>query len=306
MPADVELPHEAARRGSLILDVVAYQFITGAKEVLEKHPASTFGTYRNCLKLGGIKVTLDASPQGRTAYFRKPYLTGGPGGESNWRGEPMFPPDEVEEFVKSVYDHNLQLLVHCYGDAAIDLLLSAHEKVAKDRFADRRTTVIHSQFVRPDQLMKYQDYHFLASFFTEHCFYFGETHIQNRGREQAFFLSPMKSALDLGLRCANQTDFNVSPIDQMFVLCSAVNRISRGGTIIGPDQRITPLESLRAITIGAVHMYHEEQTNGSLEVGKLADLVILDQNPLTVDPMSIKDIRVLETIKEGTTIYRRK
>ncbi|MFN8857219.1 MAG: amidohydrolase family protein, partial [Planctomycetaceae bacterium] len=80
----------------------------------------------------------------------------------------------------------------------------------------------------------------------------------------------------------------------------------RGGTIIGPDQRITPLESLRAITIGAVHMYHEEQTNGSLEVGKLADLVILDQNPLTVDPMSIKDIRVLETIKEGTTIYRRK
>ncbi|MFM7097528.1 MAG: amidohydrolase family protein, partial [Gemmataceae bacterium] len=107
-----------------------------------------------------------------------------------------------------------------------------------------------------------------------------------------------------GIRCQNHTDFNVSPIDQMFVLWSAVNRISRGGEVIGPDERITPLQALRAITIDGAYMYKEEKSKGSLEVGKLADLVILDKNPLTINPMEIKDIKVLETIKEGKTIYR--
>ena len=150
----------------------------------------------------------------------------------------------------------------------------------------------------------YVDYKIMASFFTEHCFYFGETHIKNRGKEQAYFLSPMKTALAMGIRCQNHTDFNVSPIDQMFVIWSAVNRISRGGEVIGPNERITPLQALKAITIDCAYMYKEETRKGSLEVGKLADLVILDNNPLTVKPMDIKDIKVIETIKEGKTIFR--
>ena len=150
----------------------------------------------------------------------------------------------------------------------------------------------------------YVDYKFIASYFTEHCFYFGETHIKNRGKEQAYFLSPMKTALAMGIRCQNHTDFNVSPIDQMFVIWSAVNRISRGGEVIGPNERITPLQALKAITIDGAYMYKEETRKGSLEVGKLADLVILDNNPLTVKPMDIKDIKVIETIKEGKTIFR--
>lgn len=301
--ADVALLQKAAQRGLLYLDVVSYPFITEAKAVLKNTSPAKFGKYDNRLKLGGIKITLDGSPQGRTAYFTTPYLTGGPGGEQNWRGEPLFPKTQAEEFIKFVYDSNLQLIIHCNGDAAIDMFLDAHEKVAKDRFADKRTTVIHSQFVRRDQLAKYVDYHIIPSYFTEHCFYFGETHLKNRGKAQAFFLSPMKTSLDAGIRCVNHTDFNVSPIDQMFVVWSAVTRMSRGGEVIGPDERITPLQSLKAITLDSAYMFQEEKTKGSLEVGKLADLVILDKNPLTVDPMAIKDIKVLETIKEGKTIY---
>ena len=90
----------------------------------------------------------------------------------------------------------------------------------------------------------------------------------------------------------------------MFVIWSAVNRISRGGEVIGPNERITPLQALKAITINGAYMYKEETRKGSLEVGKLADLVILDNNPLTVKPMDIKDIKVIETIKEGKTIFR--
>ena len=306
MAADVALLQKAAEQGLLSIDVASYPFVTEANGVFKRIPPEKFGKYSNHLKFAGIKITLDGSPQGRTAYFTTPYLTGGPGGEKNWRGEPLFPQAQAEEFIKFVYDNHVQLIVHCNGDAAIDMFLECHEKVAKDRFADRRTAVIHSQFVRRDQLEKYVDYKIIPSFFTEHCFYFGETHIKNRGKEQAFFISPMKTALEMGLHCANHTDFNVSPIDQLFVMWSAVNRVSRKGNVIGPDERITPLQSLKALTIDAAHMYQEEQTKGSIEVGKLADLVILDQNPLIVDAMSIKEIKVIETIKEGKTVYRAK
>jgi predicted amidohydrolase YtcJ len=303
---DVELLVKAAKQGLLFIDVAAYPFIVEAKEVFKSHPPETFGTYNGRFKLAGIKITTDGSPQGRTAYFSKPYLTGGPGGEKNWKGEPLFPQAEVDAAVKMVYDNKLQLLIHCNGDASIDLFLEAHEKAAKDRTADLRTTVIHSQFVRKDQLEKYAAYKIMPSFYTEHCFYFGNTHIKNRGPEQAAFLSPMKTALSMGIRCQNHTDFNVSPIDQMFVVWSAVNRVTRTGEVLGPDERITPLQALKAITLDGAYMFKEEKTKGSLEVGKLADLVILDKNPLTVPPMTIKDIKVVETIKEGKTIYAAK
>jgi predicted amidohydrolase YtcJ len=113
----------------------------------------------------------------------------------------------------------------------------------------------------------------------------------------------MRDAFDAGLHPANHTDVVVAPLDQMFILRSAVNRISRAGAEIGPDQRITPLESLKAMTICVAEQYGEQASKGSLEPGTLADMVILDRNPLTVDKMAIKDIKVLETIKEGATIY---
>jgi len=164
--------------------------------------------------------------------------------------------------------------------------------------------IIHSQFVRRDQLPKYVQYKFIPSFFTEHAFLFADAHIKNRGKEQAYFLSPMRAAIDLGLRPTDHTDYGVAPIDQMLVLWTAVNRISRSGEVIGPDQRITPMEALKSITINSAYQYGEENSKGSLESGKLADLVILDKNPLKVDPMAIKDIKVVETLKEGKTIYK--
>ncbi|MBX7104615.1 MAG: amidohydrolase [Gemmataceae bacterium] len=303
---DVAILRKAADKGLLFIDVAAYPFITEAKAVFQDNPPETFGTYKNRLKLAGIKVTCDGSPQGRTAYFTKPYLTGGPGGEKDWKGEPLFPQSDLDQMVKSVYDKNLQLIVHCNGDASIDMFLAAHEKAAQDRFADRRTTIIHSQFVRRDQLDKYAAYKLMPSYYTEHCFYFGDTHIRNRGQEQAAFISPMNSSLKKGIRCQNHTDFNVAPIDQLFVMWSAVNRLTRTGEVLGPDERVTPLQALKAITLDCAYMYREEQTKGSLEVGKLADLVVLDKNPLTVDPKTIKDIKVVETIKEGKTIYSAK
>ena len=113
----------------------------------------------------------------------------------------------------------------------------------------------------------------------------------------------MRDAIDAGLHPTNHTDFVVAPLDQMFMLWSAVNRISRGGAEIGPDQRVTPLEGLKAMTIWVAEQYGEQATKGSLEPGKNADLVILDGNPLKIDHMAIRDIKILETIKDGKTVF---
>jgi predicted amidohydrolase YtcJ len=119
------------------------------------------------------------------------------------------------------------------------------------------------------------------------------------------YISPMRDAIDKGLKPTNHTDFVVAPLDQMFMLWTAVNRVSRAGASIGPDQRVTPMEGLKAMTIWSAEQHREGDIKGSLEAGKLADLVILDKNPLKVDRKAIKDIKVVETIKEGRTIYRK-
>jgi predicted amidohydrolase YtcJ len=129
--------------------------------------------------------------------------------------------------------------------------------------------------------------------------------VANRGTTQADFISPMKSARALGLRPANHTDFNVAPLDQIFTIHTAVNRISRSAQTIGADERISPLEALEAITIDGARLYGEEAKKGSIEVGKLADLVMLSANPLTVQPATIQAIRVEETIKDGKTVWQR-
>lgn len=294
----------ASDAGANIIDVVAHPFILDVDKVLAEHPLEKWTKYENRFKVGAVKITLDGSPQGRTAFFTTPYLTGGPGGEKDWKGEPTFPQDLANKMVKKTYDMNVPLIVHCNGDASIDAFLTAYELArAGDYSKPWNVTTIHTQFMRKDHIPKFVEYKIRPSFYTLHTFYFADAHIANRGKEQAMYISPMRDAIDAGLRPTNHTDFVVAPLDQMMMLYSAVNRISRGGAEIGLDQRVTAYEGLKCMTEWAAEQYDEQASKGTLEVGKLADLVILDKDPLKVDPMTIKDIKVVETIKEGTTIF---
>ncbi|MDX1961515.1 MAG: amidohydrolase family protein [Pirellulales bacterium] len=287
-----------------LIDVVCFPFITDVDKIVADLPVAEWTKYKNRLKVGGVKITLDGSPQGRTAFFTTPYLTGGPGGEKNWRGEPTFPQDLANKMVKKVYDMNVPLILHCNGDAAIDSFLSAYELARAGDFSRPwNVTTIHTQFLRKDQIPKFVRYKIRPSFYTLHTFYFADAHLANRGQDQANYISPMRDAIDAGLRPTNHTDFVVAPLDQMMMLWSAVNRVSRAGTTVGSDQRVTPAEGLKCMTIWAAEQYGEADRKGSLEAGKLADLVILDRNPLKVEPLAIKDIKVVETIKEGVTIF---
>lgn len=301
----VEQLRRIANADGLFIDVVSYPFILDLDKVLETNPVSTFGEYDKHLKLGGCKITSDGSPQGKTAWFTTSYLTGGPSGEKDWKGEPGLPVDVMLAGIKKCYDNGLQVLFHANGDAAIDFLIKAHESAAgSDLTKDRRTVGIHSQFIRADQIAKYKEYGIIPALFTDHTFFFADTHILNRGRVQTDFISPMKSAYAAGLMPTNHTDAFVVPIDQMLATWSAVNRVSRSGEIIGADERISPYLALKAITINAAYQYFEEISKGTLEVGKRADLVVLSDNPISVDPMAIRDIKIVETIKDGKTIYQ--
>jgi predicted amidohydrolase YtcJ len=124
--------------------------------------------------------------------------------------------------------------------------------------------------------------------------------------ERGQAISPAASALARGIRFTNHTDFLVTPLDSMFTVWSAVNRTSKSGKVIGPGERIPVLQALRAITVDAAYQYREERERGTLEAGKVADLVILSANPLAVDPAALKDVKVLETVKAGRTVYQRK
>ena len=296
----------ASQAGANIIDIVAYPFITDLDNIVKSFPVAEWGKYNKGFKIGGVKITIDGSPQGKTAYFTTPYLTGGPSGERNWKGELTFPQETVNKMVKKVYEMNVPLLLHCNGDGAIDSFLKAYE-FARDGNFDKswNVTTIHSQFMRKDQIPKFVKYKIRPSFYTLHTYYFYEAHLKNRGFAQAQYISPMRDAINAGLKPTNHTDFVVAPLDQMMMLWSAVNRISRAGAKVGFDQCVTPYEGLQAMTVNVANQYEESDSKGTLKSGKRADLVILDKNPLKISKMEIRDIKVIETIKDGKTIYKR-
>ena len=125
------------------------------------------------------------------------------------------------------------------------------------------------------------------------------------GPDHAARLSPLKSAVDRGIRFTVHDDTPVTPVKPLQLVWDAVNRITTSGKVLGPEQRITPREALRAVTIDAAWQNHEEHLKGSIEVGKLADFVVLEENPLSVAPEHIRDIRVLTTIVGDEVVYAR-
>ncbi len=299
---DIAMLRDATARDLLYLDVVSLPLFTIAKQVVGQS-GYTFGKYDGHVKLGGIKCISDGSPQGKTAYWTLPLLTPGPNGQSMWRGQPNMSQEQLDEIFELCLRHGVQVYTHANGDAAIDMVIAAYRKAAGSDKQDRRPVVVHSQFVRPDQLDEYAALGMLASFFTNHAYFWGDVHIQNLGYARASFMSPMKSAAQRGLHITNHTDYVVTPLNAMFTIHTAVNRITRSGEVLGPAERITPLAALQAITLNSAYQNFEEATKGSIEVGKLADLVILDKNPLKVDRYKIKDIRVVATIKDGKTVH---
>jgi len=282
----------------------APDFVGGPADIPDE-AVKAFGAYRNRLKLQGIKFIVDGSPQGKTAFWTQPLLTPGPDGQPDWRGQPVIPPETIHKTMAAVHAKGLQVFCHANGDAAIDLAIDGMRATGVKAADDRRTVIVHSQCMRPDQLDPYVELGFTPSFFAAHTFYWGDEHLANLGPQRADFISPMASAFAKGLRCSNHTDFSVTPMEPMRIMWASMVRTSKKGVVLGADERIDNWQALKALTTEAAWQIFEEKTKGSLEVGKLADMVILDANPLTAAPEALLDIAVLETFKEGKSVYRK-
>ncbi len=286
--------------GMMKMDVVAYlSGGDGAVEALKEYDAVR--NYAGHVKLGGYKIILDGSPQGKTAWMTEAYEG------TDECGVPIQPNEYVEQWVKQAMDDNTQILAHCNGDAAGDQFINSVEKMLpmseNPNKENLRFTMIHCQTARKDQIEKMAALKMVPSIFVGHVNYWGDVHVKNFGQVRGNRVSPVKDALDAGLMYNFHTDTPVIKPNMLHAVWTAVNRVSRKGNVIGADQRIGVYDALKGITINAAYAYFEEDSKGSIKAGKRADLVVLDANPLKVDVMAIKDIKVLETIKDGVTVY---
>ncbi len=254
-------------------------------------------------EIGALKIIADGSIQGYTGYLGAPYHTPHRG-DATYRGYPAIGRDELREAVRAYHLAGWQVAVHGNGDAAIDEILDAVAAAQAARpDPDARTILVHAQMARDDQLERMKRLSVTPSFFSAHTYYWGDRHRDVfLGAERARHISPTRSAASRGLRFSVHLDTPVVPMDPLLLVWSTVNRVSTGGQVIGAEQRLAPTEALRAVTIDAAWQLRHEGDRGSIEPGKLADLVVLSADP-RADPAAIRDVRVLETIVGGRTIH---
>ena len=302
MPAGlIPLYQRLTEKKQLYLDIVAYEDMKD-REKIDGAFAGHLKGYKEHFRIGGYKMFLDGSPQGRTAWMREPYAN-----DPDYRGYPAMTDGQVYERLRLAYENGRQILTHCNGDAAADQYLRMCGRLAAEGKDLRhiRPVMIHAQLLGLDQLEAVKRLGILLSFFPAHVKYWGDTHVKNFGEKRAARISPARSALKAGIRPTFHQDAPVIEPDMMETVGCAALRRTKSGRLLGEDERIPVWEALKAVTVNSAWQYFEEDEKGRISPGKRADLVILEKNPLKADPADVGAIRVMETVKDGRTIYKR-
>jgi predicted amidohydrolase YtcJ len=303
VPETVGVLAKVAAEGGFPIDVMTHVDVLVGRDFILENMSSD---YVNHFRVAGAKLTIDGSPQGFTALRDRPYYA--PVGDypPGYRGYASATQEQTDDAVAWAFGNGVQILTHANGEGASDMLIAAIE-AAETEFghdADRRPVLIHGQFVREDQIDTYKRLGVIPSFFPMHTFYWGDWHRDHTvGPRLVDDISPTGWAVRRGMIFTSHHDAPVAFPDSMRVLDATVTRRSRSGDIIGPDQRVDVITALKAMTLWPAYQYFEEDTKGSIEVGKLADLVILSDDPTAVDPETLDQLTVAETVKEGETVY---
>lgn len=296
-----------ANTGKLIIDIVglATQPVTTQLMNDEGTPKRE---YKNHYKLAGAKTWLDGSPQGFTAWLSKPYHVVPEGQPEDYCGYGTQTDEVVTQYYVDCINRNLQVHTHVNGDEASAQFLRCYKKALEitGNKNDLRPVMVHCQCLRKEQLDEIKEIGAIPTFFNDHVRFWGDLHHDEVfGPERAQNISPMGWALEKGIRFTIHQDPPVKLPNQILGIHNAVNRKTESGRVLGEHQRISVMEAIKAVTINGAYQYFEEDTKGSIEVGKLADMIIVDKNPLTILSEELETIQVLETIKEGNTIYKR-
>ena len=295
-----------AKNNMLIIDIVGLATQPSTKNLM-KDEGTPKREYFNHYKLAGAKTWLDGSPQGFTAWLSKPYYKVPQGQPKDYCGYGTQTDEVVTQYFVDCINMNVQVHVHVNGDEACEQFLRCYEKAVEitGHGTELRPVMVHCQALRYDQLDRVKALGAIPTFFNDHVRFWGDLHHDEVfGPERAQNISPMGWALEKGIRFTIHQDPPVKLPNQILAIHNAVNRKTESGRVLGEHQRISVMEAIKAVTINGAYQYFEEDTKGSIEVGKIADLVILDKNPLSIDKEEIENIKVLETIKDGNTIFK--
>jgi len=304
-PGTARLLRQVAEEGGLPVDVAVYPDVLIDREFIK---AGMSRTYVQRVRIAGAKLTIDGSPQGLTAWRDRPYYKPVGNYPPGYSGYAAASADEVMGAVSWAAENGIQIITHSNGERASDLLIASH-RAAQARFPNAKTmrpVLIHGQFLREDQLDSFKALGVIPSLFPMHTFYWGDWHLDHTaGPDVGMNISPTGWARKRGMIFTSHHDAPVAFPNSMRVLDATVTRRARGsGRIVGPRHRVDVITALKAMTIWPAYQHFEEKTKGSLEVGKLADFVILSKDPTKVEPTTIADIQVTETIKDGATVFR--
>lgn len=297
----------ADHAGELKLDIVGHAVQKVTFDLL-RDAGTPKREYVNHYKLLGGKTWLDGSPQGKTAWLTQPYCRPPEGRGNGYCGYGTQSDASVIDYFKGCIGRNLQVNVHANGDAAADQMIRCYRKAMEEigSTADLRPVMVHAQTVREDQLDEMKALGIIPTFFLDHIWYWGDYHYESvLGPDRASRISPAASAVKRGMAFTLHQDPPVKMPNPILAIHNAVNRQTPKGRVLGVDQRISVMDAIRAVTIYGAYQYFEEEIKGSLEKGKYADLVILDQNPLQVHLSHLKDIQVLATVNRGKWFFKR-
>ena len=293
-----------AREEAFPVDIVAYIMGNPLSDV-ELGQVSQDAEYVGGVRIGGVKFILDGSPQGRTAWMSQPYNEGPPGVDADYVAYPSYDPEAYHARVDSLLERHVPVLAHANGDQAIERMIDGiADAVEGEAIPDHRSVIIHAQLIRADQLDRVKELGIIPSYYSAHPFFWGDWHRLSFGDERAGFISPVRATINRDIPFTVHNDSPIVPPDMMRLVSITVNRQTRSGYILGPEQRATVMEALYAITQGAAYQYFEEDEKGSITSGKRADLVILETNPLAVDPAQLADVKIAETFARGVSVYR--
>jgi predicted amidohydrolase YtcJ len=298
----VEAIRQVGAAGELPIDVVAFPDVLEARDYIGENISQD---YTDRVRVGGCKLTIDGSPQGFTALRDRPYYA--PVGDypPGYAGYAAITGEQVQDAVDWCTKNGIQIIVHANGEGASDMLIAAIGE-AKKKYPDAETrpVLIHGQFLREDQVESYKQLGVFPSLFPMHTFYWGDWHRDHTvGPINGENISPTGWLVQREMMFGTHHDAPVAFPDSMRVLDATVTRRTRSGDILGPHQRVDVMTALKAMTIWPAWQHFEEDRKGTIEVGKIADFVILSEDPTAINPEALDQIDVLVTIKDDMVVY---
>ncbi len=261
-------------------------------------------------ELTTVKFLVDGVVEGKTAYLLDGYAD-----DPDYKGEVLWEQEDLNKACAKADELGLQLHTHAIGDGAVQMTVDAYDYVEKTNGEkDRRTAITHLQVVKDQDIKRMADLKVIAAanpyWFYKEPGYFEELELPYLGKERANNEYPMKAFFDAGITVTCASDYPVTmPAKPLEAIQAGVTRCNMEGdkaTLLGADQKVTVEQMIKAATINGAYEYFAEDTYGTIEEGKSADLILLEQDITKVDPVTIHSTKVLKTLLKGKTIYEEK